>query len=271
MNNIHIDLLPPEQRVGAPNPLGLISYIAGFPECRNTWHKRTNEPPPPAHQTSFLPTAAVHAPNSFRSPMVRPRGTTKPQPIPPVCPHVSVFPTIESLNHGLLSLRSCQASRQVDVGSSNRYLDYLTKVAIGEPVSSGIRVAGGARDRENSPPRVSATSKKQWPSYDKALAGAPPNADGTGPSRSHADYWWAFGRPICCHHLNRICQPMIGQMTAPDVASPSADVQKTTFSDDCRQPFSRRRAESRLRLIAKAGQSRLPPQHPSPSYPRAAP
>jgi hypothetical protein len=25
----------------------------------------------------------------------------------------------------------------------------------------------------------------------------------------------AFGRPICCHHLNRICQQMIGQMTAP--------------------------------------------------------
>ena len=24
-----------------------------------------------------------------------------------------------------------------------------------------------------------------------------------------------FGRPICCHHLNRICQQMIGQMTAP--------------------------------------------------------
>jgi hypothetical protein len=25
----------------------------------------------------------------------------------------------------------------------------------------------------------------------------------------------AFGRLICCHHLNRICQQMIGQMTAP--------------------------------------------------------
>jgi len=25
----------------------------------------------------------------------------------------------------------------------------------------------------------------------------------------------AFGRLICCHHLNRICQQLIGQMTAP--------------------------------------------------------
>jgi hypothetical protein len=25
----------------------------------------------------------------------------------------------------------------------------------------------------------------------------------------------AFSRVICCHHLNRICQRMIGQMTAP--------------------------------------------------------
>ncbi len=25
----------------------------------------------------------------------------------------------------------------------------------------------------------------------------------------------AFGRSICSHHLNRICQQMIGQMTAP--------------------------------------------------------
>jgi hypothetical protein len=25
----------------------------------------------------------------------------------------------------------------------------------------------------------------------------------------------AFRRLICCHHLNRICQQMIGQMTAP--------------------------------------------------------
>jgi hypothetical protein len=42
------------------------------------------------------------------------------------------------------------------------------------------------------PPRVSTNSGRQWPSYDKALAGAPPNAEGTGPSRSHADYWWAY-------------------------------------------------------------------------------
>ena len=42
------------------------------------------------------------------------------------------------------------------------------------------------------PPRVSANSERQWPNYEKALAGAPPNTEGTGPSRSHADYWWAY-------------------------------------------------------------------------------
>lgn len=42
------------------------------------------------------------------------------------------------------------------------------------------------------PPRVASISRRQWPSYEKALAGAPPNSEGTGPSRSHADFWWAF-------------------------------------------------------------------------------
>jgi hypothetical protein len=31
-----------------------------------------------------------------------------------------------------------------------------------------------------------------WPSYEKALAGAPLNRAGTGPSRSHADYWFCY-------------------------------------------------------------------------------
>jgi hypothetical protein len=33
---------------------------------------------------------------------------------------------------------------------------------------------------------------RQWPSYEKSLAGAPPNRDGTGPDRSKADFWWAY-------------------------------------------------------------------------------
>lgn len=33
---------------------------------------------------------------------------------------------------------------------------------------------------------------RQWPSYELSLAGAPPNKDGSGASRSHADYWFSF-------------------------------------------------------------------------------
>jgi hypothetical protein len=33
---------------------------------------------------------------------------------------------------------------------------------------------------------------RQWPSYEKSLAGAPMRDDGSGPSRSHADYWWCY-------------------------------------------------------------------------------
>ena len=34
--------------------------------------------------------------------------------------------------------------------------------------------------------------ERHWPSYDMALAGAPPNQTGSGPSRSHADFWWCY-------------------------------------------------------------------------------
>jgi len=40
--------------------------------------------------------------------------------------------------------------------------------------------------------RHSSEGTRQWPSYEKALAGAPQNAAGSGPSRSHADYWWCY-------------------------------------------------------------------------------
>lgn len=33
---------------------------------------------------------------------------------------------------------------------------------------------------------------RQWPSYEMSLAGAPPNKDGSGPSRSHADFWYSY-------------------------------------------------------------------------------
>jgi hypothetical protein len=38
---------------------------------------------------------------------------------------------------------------------------------------------------------TSATGR-QWPSYERALAGAPLNHDGSGPDRSRADFWWSY-------------------------------------------------------------------------------
>jgi len=41
-------------------------------------------------------------------------------------------------------------------------------------------------------PQSSSDRTRQWPSYEKSLAGAPLNGAGTGPSRSHADFWWCY-------------------------------------------------------------------------------
>jgi hypothetical protein len=40
--------------------------------------------------------------------------------------------------------------------------------------------------------RKSSGNDRKWPSYEMCLAGAPPNREGTGPSRSHADFWWCY-------------------------------------------------------------------------------
>jgi len=42
--------------------------------------------------------------------------------------------------------------------------------------------------------RAENTSDKdrQWPSYEKALLGAPLSNDGPGPDRSRADFWWSY-------------------------------------------------------------------------------
>jgi hypothetical protein len=34
--------------------------------------------------------------------------------------------------------------------------------------------------------------ERQWPSYERALAGAPQSQDGSGPDRSRADFWWSY-------------------------------------------------------------------------------
>ena len=33
---------------------------------------------------------------------------------------------------------------------------------------------------------------RQWPSYERALAGAPASNDGSGPDRSRADFWFCY-------------------------------------------------------------------------------
>jgi hypothetical protein len=38
----------------------------------------------------------------------------------------------------------------------------------------------------------SASKDRQWPSYERALAGAPLATDGSGPDRSRADFWWCY-------------------------------------------------------------------------------
>jgi hypothetical protein len=44
--------------------------------------------------------------------------------------------------------------------------------------------------KKYAPHRASPNGERRWPSYEMSLAGAPLNAKGTGPSRSHADFWW---------------------------------------------------------------------------------
>jgi hypothetical protein len=64
-------------------------------------------------------------------------------------------------------------------------LEALGLVAPPEPVKA-TTLAFSPRSQNSS------KTVRQWPSYEKSLAGAPPKSDGSGPSRSHADYWW------CC-------------------------------------------------------------------------
>lgn len=35
-------------------------------------------------------------------------------------------------------------------------------------------------------------NERGWPDYEACLRGAPPNKEGTGPSRSHADFFWCL-------------------------------------------------------------------------------
>jgi hypothetical protein len=64
-------------------------------------------------------------------------------------------------------------------------LEALGLVAAPEPVKA-TTLAFPRRSQHSS------EGTRQWPSYEKSLVGAPQNAAGNGPSRSHADYWWCY-------------------------------------------------------------------------------
>jgi hypothetical protein len=66
-----------------------------------------------------------------------------------------------------------------------KQLDALGLVAPPEPVK-----ATTLEFTRRSP--SSSETVRQWPSYEKSLAGAPTKSDGSGPDRSKADYWWCY-------------------------------------------------------------------------------
>ena len=69
-------------------------------------------------------------------------------------------------------------------------LEALGLVAPAEPMKA-TTLAFARRQQKSS------EGTRQWPSYEKSLLGAPPKSDGSGPSRSHADFWWCY-RALQC-------------------------------------------------------------------------
>jgi hypothetical protein len=64
-------------------------------------------------------------------------------------------------------------------------LETLSLLAPPEPVKE--TALKFTRRSENTPGK-----ERQWPSYERALAGAPLSNDGPGPDRSRADFWWSY-------------------------------------------------------------------------------
>jgi hypothetical protein len=56
----------------------------------------------------------------------------------------------------------------------------------------GIVAAPDAKTRPSGPSQYRHRASKVWPDYARALAGAPPNREGTGPDRSMADFTWCM-------------------------------------------------------------------------------
>jgi hypothetical protein len=52
-------------------------------------------------------------------------------------------------------------------------------------------------------------SEKGWPDYEACLRGAPPNKDGTGPSRSHADFFWCLMASQRGHGIDEISNKLL--------------------------------------------------------------
>lgn len=60
-----------------------------------------------------------------------------------------------------------------------------------------------------SPCRRYSRGTDKWPSYAKALDGAPRNRDGSGPDRSRADYWWCFLAVQWGHSIDATAQRLM--------------------------------------------------------------
>lgn len=66
-------------------------------------------------------------------------------------------------------------------------LDALSLVAAPEPDLASPVVPLRPRRAHGPDAR-----ERQWPDYQRSLAGAPPNREGSGPGRSHADFFWCM-------------------------------------------------------------------------------
>jgi len=69
---------------------------------------------------------------------------------------------------------------------SPKQLEELGLLAAPEPVNEA------ALKFTRRPENRSSKKERSWPSYEMALAGAPLRADGSGPDRSRADFWFSY-------------------------------------------------------------------------------
>lgn len=66
-----------------------------------------------------------------------------------------------------------------------------------------------APPEEFAPVAPALSTGHHWPSYEKALDGAPLNSAGTGPDSSRADYWWCFLAAAWGHGIEDIAERLM--------------------------------------------------------------